>query len=93
MIRLRIRRPAGSDLDLTTAESCTAELTRPSGSKRTWNLLIDEASEDVLVLSYVFAADGSDLPDAGTYRLRPRVVFSDAAVRRANPIDIIVRKW
>lgn len=71
---LVLDREDGDDIDLTTVE--TAELSvlrKGETSPVTWAASISHATTTAITLTHVFAADGTDLPNAGLYAVVARL--------------------
>lgn len=73
--RSAVAAPDGYLPDLSLVTSATFEVATPGATSPTvtWTATIVSQSASQIVLKYVFAADGSDVPVRGTYAVYPRL--------------------
>lgn len=68
----------GVDLTLTTAATLTVK--RPGGSVVTWVPTISDKTTSSLKLTYVFAANGGDIPLGGQHQVWPKLTIAGGEV-------------
>lgn len=85
-------RPPGESYDLSTVSSVSVVAQRPVGGAVTWTPGILSATAAELVCRHVFAADGSDVPNVGTYELSASFSFPGGITRRARSIRLVVER-
>jgi hypothetical protein len=87
-LEVTVTAPAG--IDLTTVVTVEGTVYRGAGTDE-WTFDIEPgATATSLVITHTMAADGSDLPSAGQYRLALRLTFPGAVVRRPSVVTFQV---
>lgn len=90
---LQVTLSSGAGVDLTTVVSAAGTLYRPDGSTASWPFTLGAETAMSLVITHVYAADGSDVPSAGGYKLAIVLTFPAAVTRRVTPITFTVRAY
>lgn len=85
-----------SALDLTTVTSVTLNVQRSDSSTVVWATTIQSVTSpsapggSQIVVSHVYAADGSDCPVIGQYQIQPSLVMSSGGTAQAYAQTLFV---
>lgn len=91
-LEVTITAPAG--IDLTTVSAVSGTVYAPAGTTAEWSFDISGgATATTLVVTHTMAADGSDLPHAGSYRAALRLTFPAGVVRRPSVVKFNVENY